>query len=274
MFRISVTLDRCSNNEAEAAGLILALGLAWWLRCDSIASLRIEGDSQLILRLVRGEAEPSDTNSRIARLVRIARRFTACLDRMHLSYLTEVSLGSHVRRAQNREADAAANAGADKSGSAPGSNAGDCSLDPTQAFTAACADGGPLAGLRRRATVFAPFRSRVRPNGTRDTLAEQGSLEPNRIRVEGLLSCARASWLLVKAALHGAATRFRGEGEGIRNPFADDAPRAGRFAGPGGATTDAGKQLAPGQLVGVRVRVIKTGVVGVTTASANGYISV
>ena len=93
-------LGQATNNVAEYAGLLAALR---WARDAGIGSLRLFSDSQLLVRQIQGSYKVR--NAGLLPLFRRARGL--------LSSIPDFAI-EHVRREENREADALANRAMDE----------------------------------------------------------------------------------------------------------------------------------------------------------------
>jgi ribonuclease HI len=98
-------IGRMTNNVAEYYGLIAALDYA---QSHGIRALRVESDSELVVRHIRGQykVKSPDLRPLFERALKMARTFA--------SFKIE-----HVDREQNAEADALANEALDETSSAP-----------------------------------------------------------------------------------------------------------------------------------------------------------
>jgi ribonuclease HI len=103
-------IGRMTNNVAEYYGLIAALDYA---QAHSIRALRVESDSELLVKQMRGQYKVK--NADLRPLFERAKKMSQALESFRIE---------HVYREQNREADALANEALDETSgasSAPGS---------------------------------------------------------------------------------------------------------------------------------------------------------
>jgi ribonuclease HI len=106
--RLKKYIGRMTNNVAEYYGLIAALDYA---QSHGIRALRIESDSELLVKQMRGQYKVKSADLRP--LFERARKMAQALDSFRID---------HVYREQNREADALANEALDEtSGASPAS---------------------------------------------------------------------------------------------------------------------------------------------------------
>src|SRR6184192_2883725 len=104
--RLKKYIGRTTNNVAEYYGLIAALDYA---QSHSIGALRIESDSELLVKQMRGQYKVKSEDLRP--LFERAQKMSKALDSFRIE---------HVYREQNREADALANEALDETaGRAP-----------------------------------------------------------------------------------------------------------------------------------------------------------
>jgi ribonuclease HI len=132
--RLKKYIGRTTNNVAEYYGLIAALDYA---QSNSIRALRVESDSELLVKQMRGQYKVK--NADLRPLFERARKMSQALESFRID---------HVYREQNREADALANEALDET-----SGASSTSSSPSKA-KASSADSEP-----RR--IRARFRSGV-----------------------------------------------------------------------------------------------------------------
>src|ERR1700683_3319031 len=93
-------IGRMTNNVAEYYGLIAALD---YMQSQGIKALRIESDSELLVKQMRGQYKESSPE--LQPLYERARKMAAALESFRID---------HVYREQNREADALANQAMDE----------------------------------------------------------------------------------------------------------------------------------------------------------------
>ena len=130
--RLKKYIGRTTNNVAEYYGLIAALDYA---QSKSIRALRIESDSELLVKQMRGQykVKSSDLKPLYERAKKMSQSFAAFrID--------------HVYREQNKEADALANEALDETAGKPASSA---------------AASGPRAPGNEAIKVRARFRSGI-----------------------------------------------------------------------------------------------------------------
>ncbi|HEY2460254.1 MAG TPA: ribonuclease HI family protein [Candidatus Acidoferrum sp.] len=108
--RLKRYIGRTTNNVAEYYGLIAALDYA---ESNRIRALRVESDSELLVRQMRGQYKVKSPELRP--LFERAKKMSAALDFFHIE---------HVYRERNQEADALANEALDETaGGRPASSA-------------------------------------------------------------------------------------------------------------------------------------------------------
>jgi ribonuclease HI len=106
--RIKKYIGRMTNNVAEYYGLIAALDYA---ESHSIRALRVESDSELLVKQMRGQYKVK--NADLRPLFERAKKMSQALESFRIE---------HVYREQNREADALANEALDETGGASGTS--------------------------------------------------------------------------------------------------------------------------------------------------------
>jgi ribonuclease HI len=126
--RLKKYIGSNTNNVAEYFGLVAALDYA---QSHGIRALRVESDSELVVKQMRGQYKVKDGNLRP--LFERARKMAQGLESFRIE---------HVRREQNREADALVNQALDET-SRPGSTAAaeKPARENTMRLVARCKDG-------------------------------------------------------------------------------------------------------------------------------------
>jgi ribonuclease HI len=106
--RLKKYIGRTSNNVAEYYGLIAALDYA---QSNSIRALRVESDSELLVRQMRGQYKVKSSD--LKPLYERAKKMSLTLAAFRID---------HVYREQNREADLLANEALDETAGKPANN--------------------------------------------------------------------------------------------------------------------------------------------------------
>ncbi len=147
--RLKKYIGRTTNNVAEYYGLIAALDYA---QSNSIKALRIESDSELMVKQMRGQYKVKSED--LKPLFERAKKLSATISSFRID---------HVYREQNKEADALANEAMDEAdGRKP---AGDETRNPKTARQDSSKDPGPkfFDGKRLSAKDFEGEQSYKRP---------------------------------------------------------------------------------------------------------------
>ncbi len=128
--RLKKYIGRTTNNVAEYYGLIAALDYA---QSNSIKALRIESDSELMVKQMRGQYKVKSED--LKPLFERAKKMSATISSFRID---------HVYREQNKEADALANEAMDEAdGRKPASPASDETRNPKTAKQDSSKDTGP-----------------------------------------------------------------------------------------------------------------------------------
>jgi ribonuclease HI len=156
-------IGRMTNNVAEYYGLIAALDYA---QSHSIRALRIESDSELLVKQMRGQYKVKSTDLRP--LYERAHKMAQAFDFFKID---------HVYREQNAEADALANEAMDE---AEGRPARPAAASTTKSAPSAAASKQPAAPGKRPATTPAATPRAASATASRAPAAPSG--EPRRLR--------------------------------------------------------------------------------------------
>jgi ribonuclease HI len=146
-------IGRMTNNVAEYYGLIAALDYA---ESHGIRALRIESDSELLVKQMRGlyKVKSEDLRPLFERAKKMSQGFE--------SFRIE-----HVYREQNREADALANQALDETAGVP-----PAAGPPTKTAAASAAPAGPRwIQARFRSGILYPLEDIDLPDGTEVEIA-------------------------------------------------------------------------------------------------------
>ena len=134
-------IGRTTNNVAEYYGLIAALDYA---QQHGIRALRIESDSELLVRQMRGQYKVK--SSELRPLYERAKKMAQSLESFRIE---------HVYRERNADADALANEALDEtSGAAPKASGGPRSASPKVANREANAPARPIRARFRNGALY------------------------------------------------------------------------------------------------------------------------
>jgi ribonuclease HI len=139
--RLKKYIGRTTNNVAEYYGLIAALDYA---QSNNIRSLRIESDSELLVKQMRGQYKVKSAD--LQPLFERAKKMSHSLASFRIN---------HVYREQNREADALANEAMDEVSGAPRSENGKTKIEKRNSPSSSNSSAGVSIRVRAR------FRSGV-----------------------------------------------------------------------------------------------------------------
>lgn len=146
-------IGRNTNNVAEYYGLIAALDYA---QQHGIRALRIESDSELLVRQMRGEYKVK--SSELRPLFERAKKMSQGLDSFRIE---------HVYREHNADADALANEALDETSGAPASSPNSTTqnkLSPQLAATPASPQSRPIRARFRNGALY-PMDTLDLPDG-------------------------------------------------------------------------------------------------------------